>query len=489
MTCRPRTGRQVALLLLPLLGLAVLLAGCSPPPPRLAPPSARTWGSPVNTVSGIHKIQHVIFVMQENRSFDSYFGTYPGADGIVMRGGRSRACLPPLGGGPCRHLYADHQDVNSGGPHDFATSAKAMDHGRMDGSLRLAMKAHRHCRDLTNPVCTASDGTDALGYHTGSDLPNYWSYARHFVLEDHLFEPVRSWSLPEHLAQVSGWSARCTSRAPSSCVNDPGAVGHSPVGGFTGTAGARANPNPTYSWTDLTYLLHQHHVSWGYYVHPGSEPDCRDGASLACADIEQDSSTAGAWNPLPNFVTVQRDHQLHDIAPISRFRAAAAAGTLPAVSWVVPSGTTSEHPPSRISVGQSYVTSLINTVMRGPDWRSTAIFLAWDDSGGFYDHVQPPYVDHNGFGLRVPGMVISPYARAGYVDHQTLSFDAYLKFVEDDFLNGRRLNPSTDGRPDPRPDVRENNPILGNLANSFDFSQQPRRPLLLPVHPKTTLVH
>src|SRR3954470_21862874 len=102
--------------------------------------------------------------------------------------------------------------------------------------------------------------------------------------------------------------------------------------------------------------------------------------------------------------------------------------------------------------------------MRSPNWSSTAVFLTWDDWGGFYDHVVPPYVDRNGYGLRVPGLVISPYARKGYVDHQILSHDAYSKFIEDDFLGGQRLNPATDGRPDSRPDVRESNPLLGSLV-------------------------
>jgi len=113
--------------------------------------------------------------------------------------------------------------------------------------------------------------------------------------------------------------------------------------------------------------------------------------------------------------------------------------------------------------------------------------LAWDDWGGIYDHVVPPAVDANGYGLRVPGIVISPYARSGYVDHQILSFDAYEKFIEDDFLGGRRLNPRTDGRPDPRPTVREDVPILGDLTRDFDFTQKPRPPLILPLHPRTTL--
>jgi hypothetical protein len=140
-----------------------------------------------------------------------------------------------------------------------------------------------------------------------------------------------------------------------------------------------------------------------------------------------------------------------------------------------------------VSAGQSYVTGLINTIMKSPDWNSTAIFLCWDDWGGFYDHVVPPRVDINGYGLRVPALVISPYAKRGFIDHQTLSFDAYAKFIEDDFLEGARLNPATDGRPDSRPDVRENAPQLGNLAYDFDFNRKPRPPVLLPVHPKTDL--
>jgi phospholipase C len=121
--------------------------------------------------------------------------------------------------------------------------------------------------------------------------------------------------------------------------------------------------------------------------------------------------------------------------------------------------------------------------MRSPDWDSTAIFLAWDDWGGSYDHVVPPEVDANGYGLRVPSIVISPYARTGEVNHHTLSFDAYNKFIEDDFLNGARLDPKTDGRPDPRPDVREDSGVLGNLTSDFNFSQKPRPPVILSTHP------
>ena len=143
----------------------------------------------------------------------------------------------------------------------------------------------------------------------------------------------------------------------------------------------------------------------------------------------------------------------------------------------------SDHPPALISAGQTYVTGVVNAIMRSKDWSSTAIFLAWDDWGGFYDHVAPPQVDAQGYGLRVPGLMISPYARRGYIDHQVLSFDAYLKFIEDDFIGGARIDPKTDGRPDPRPNVRENASQLGNLLSEFNFSQKPRAPVLLPIHP------
>jgi phospholipase C len=228
-------------------------------------------------------------------------------------------------------------------------------------------------------------------------------------------------------------------------------------------------------------------VPWAYYVAAGGQPDCQNSAALSCPPVQQNAKTPGIWNPLPFFDTVKQDGQLGNIQDVSKFTDAAKTGDLPAVSWVVPSVNFSEHPPAPVSVGQSYVTSLVNAVMSGPDWSSSAIFLTWDDWGGFYDHVAPPTVDSNGYGLRVPGIVISPYARPGFIDHQNLSFDAYAKFIEDAFLKGRRIDPRTDGRPDPRPTVRENASVLGDLTRDFDFTQSPAAPLILPVNPKTTL--
>jgi phospholipase C len=237
-----------------------------------------------------------------------------------------------------------------------------------------------------------------------------------------------------------------------------------------------------FGWTDLTYLLYNNNISWHYYVSEGTEPDCADDAD-ECAPVAQQASTPGIWNPLPYFDTVKQDGQLNNIEDVSNFYEAAQNGTLPSVSWVVPNKQESEHAPGSIREGQAYVTSLINAIMEGPDWNSTVIFLTWDEWGGFYDHVAPPKIDENGYGLRVPGLVISSYAKQGYIDHQILSFDAYLKFIEDIFLQGQRIDPKIDGRPDPRPDVREEATQLGDLLEDFDFSQPPRSPVVLSPYP------
>jgi phospholipase C len=395
-------------------------------------------------------------------------------------------CTTGLPSHSCVKPYIDHADINGGGPHGAVNATADINGGKMDGFIREALTARRGCADPTNPACVNGSGTDVMGYHTQSDIPNYWAYASNFVLQDHMFEPNASWSLPAHLFMVSEWSAACTQHGnPGSCVNAVERPGLPPD--FGARRGAGSGQAPIYAWTDLTYILHQHQVSWGYYVVNGTEPDCENDAALSCGPVQQNSKTPGIWNPLPYFDTVRSDGQLGNIQSVEDFYAAAKAGTLPAVSWVVPSGAVSEHPPARVSAGQSYVTSLVNAVMNSPNWSSTAIFVSWDDWGGFYDHVRPPSVDQNGYGLRVPGIVISPYARQGYVDHQVLSFDAYDKFIEDAFLNGQRIDPRSDGRPDPRPNVRENATILGDLSRDFNFNTAPRPPTILPVHPATTL--
>ncbi len=449
---------------------ATVLLGGTGSPKRSAPKADQS--------SGTNKIRHVIIIMQENRSFDSYFGTFPGADGIPMKNGEPTVCVPDPARNTCIKPYHDPFDKNGGGPHGAANASGDVNLGNMNGFLSQAEQG-ASCHNPFDPGCAGA--IDVMGYHDGNDIGNYWAYASNFVLQDRMFEPNASWSLPAHLFMLSEWSAYCTQHdTPSSCNNALESPGLPPDFSHT-------KVNPIYAWTDLTYLMHSNGVSWGYYVVEGTEPDCEKDEDEVCPPIQQNARTPGIWNPLLYFDTVKDDGELGNIQPITNFLSQAKLGTLPAVSWIVPSGDVSEHPPGLVTAGQSYVTALINAVMSGPNWNDCAIFLAWDDWGGFYDHVAPVQVDGNGYGLRVPAIVISPYAKRGYIDHQTLSFDAYVKFIEDVFLSGERLDPATDGRPDPRPDVREDVIGLGDLTADFDFSQAPRAPLILPVYPATNL--
>jgi phospholipase C len=306
---------------------------------------------------------------------------------------------------------------------------------------------------------------DVVSYHDARTIPNYWTYARRYVLQERMFAPADSWTLPAHLYLMSGWSAVCSDpHDVATCrsnvdLKEPGEAWH-------------YRQDPIYGWTDVTRLLDDAGVSWGFFIGRGTcwDPPCepREGAD-----------TSPTRNPLPGFVASRASGLEDNLRGWGAFVHAAQDGTLPSVSWIVPGGGNGEHPnagASTIRNGQAHVTRMINAVMRGPAWPSSAIFLTWDDWGGFYDHVVPPVVDVNGYGIRVPGLVISPYAKRGFIDHQTLSFDAYLKFIEDRFLGGERL-PGTPA--EPRPTVREDLAILGDLRRSFDFTRDPRPPLIL----------
>jgi phospholipase C len=411
-------------------------------------------------VPGLQKIKHVIIVMQENRSFDSYFGTYPGANGFPMRNGKIDVCVPDPWTKRCITPFHDTRVLKAhGGLHNTVWDAILdINGGKMDGFLKRP-----YVQDCPNCVLGRPF---AMGYRDYHEIPNYWALAHRYVLADHFFAPQRGWSLPAHLFAVSGWSAKCRNASPSSCRSE-----------LAAPAGWRAGP---FSWTPLTYLLYRHHVSWAYYVDPGLTPDCP--VQQRCKPRLLSPNIASIWNPLPAFTTTAQTHQRRNIKSARRFFIQARNGTLPAVSWIIPNERNSEHPPGTIANGQRWVSRIVNSVMKSKDWSSSALFLTWDEWGGYYDHVAPPRVDGLGYGLRVPALLISPYARKGYIDHQTLSFDAYLKFIEDVFMHGARLNPLTDGRPDPRPGVRENWTGLGDLAREFDFRQAPRPPQLLPVH-------
>ncbi|MEX0832307.1 MAG: alkaline phosphatase family protein [Actinomycetota bacterium] len=436
--------------------------------------------APAPEETGINKLDHLIFVVMENRSFDHYFGTYPGADGIPRR-----VCVPhPSLGGRCTRPYHDTDLYDDGGPHGKPASDRDINGGRMNGFIEAALALPEPGKCLIEPTTSWCDKRvgpqlqpEIMGYHTRDEIPAYWAYADEFVLQDRMFGPTDSWTLPAHLFLVSAWSARCADHSdPMSC--ESALLGSEAPPKATGVAlEDRSDDNPApYAWTDITYLLNEQGVSWGYYV---ADPSC-----LVEACETRDDVTTTHQNPLPGFATVRENGQLENIRPMREFHESAADGDLPDVSWVIPAIGESDHPGhGSIGPGQAFVTKVVNAVGEGPGWESSAIFITWDDWGGFYDHVEPPRVDENGYGLRVPGLMVSPYARKGYIDHQTLTFDAYLKLIEDRFLGGERLDPKTLSRPDSRPTVREEVDKLGDLRQEFDFAQEPRPPMILDPEP------
>jgi phospholipase C len=470
---------------------AFAVAFCAVLPPSGSP----AWGADKAARAAI-PIQHVVIIMQENRSFDSYFGTYPNANGIPQG-----TCVPMDPANPnqgCVAPFHDQHDVNSGGNHGSVNAQADLDDGittaKMDGFVKQQDKSFSRKpgqRELFDPggFLPGLQRHDVMGYHTDAELPNYWSYAENFVLQDEMFEGVRAFSGSAHIDMTSEWVATCKSVTDvSTCTTNPHV----------------SPPNKlqnAFPWVNLFQLLDIHGISWKYYLADGVEPDCDDD-EMTCDPQIQAHGVLSLWNPVPGYNWVVAKGQAYLAAhnpDADQFLLDVKSGNLPQVSWIVPSLTFSEHPDQGITQGQEYVTSLINAIMQSPYWASTAIFVSWDDWGGFYDHVVPPNVDTNrsktpiqGFGLRVPGLMISAYAKKGYIDHAVLSTDSYATFMEDVFINGDRLDPVQLGEPDARPDIRDELTVVhfpngssapvGDLMNEFDFTQQPRPPLVLSTH-------
>ena len=399
------------------------------------PSSTATMTTP-GIPTGLEKIKHFVFIMQENRSFDSYFGTYPGANGIPP----GISFVDPLDGTTVTP-YHDTNDVNLGGPHGWVHAQADIDSGKMDGFLNQAYKGtNANGTPFVPGTKPGTDPKDVTGYHDYHEIPNYWNYAREYVLQDAMFESVASYSLPAHLYMLAAQS-----------------------GGYTGYK--QTQPS-TYNFPEITELLTSGKIDWKYYVTSGTLPDTEDDQVVGSQSQEiQDPDKYTLWNPLPAFPAVQNDPaQRSRLQGTSQFYLDATDGNLPQVSWVIPSSPVSEHPPAGIKEGMAYVTGLVNAIMQGPDWNTTAIFISWDDWGGFYDHVTTPKVDQYGFGIRVPGLIISPYAKENYIDHNTYSFESWLKIVEERF----DVNPMT---------ARDTN--ASDMLSAFDFTQKPRLPMIL----------
>jgi phospholipase C len=460
---------------LAIVAAATIAAGCTAASGGTVVSQSPPAANAAATVPGA-KLDHLIFIVQENRSFDHYYGTYPGADGIPTKpDGSFAVCVPdPWQGGKCVPPYVAHKIDFDGGPHDKPAAIKDIDGGKMDGFVgSLDARPTKCWVDRTLPHCDRILGPqgqpDVMSTLRRGSIPNYWGWADRFVLQDEMFTSADSWSLPSHLFLVSGWSAFCSDpKDPMSCRSNLTLKRADQRWDF--------GDRPNYAWTDVTWLLDKAGVSWRYYIGDDTcwEPPCPGPNDRA-------TSSKAVFMPIAGFTSFwdgERDGIHDNVRSVHRYLDAAQGGTLPDVSWIMPSSGVSDHPasPSTIRTSMAYVTRLVNAAMKGPEWDSTAIFITWDDWGGFYDHVQPQKIDRNGYGLRVPGLVISPYAKEGYIDHTQLSFDSYLKLIENRFLGGQRLDPATDGRPDARPTVRE--PKANDMWNAFDFTQPPRAPVI-----------
>ncbi len=280
---------------------------------------------------------------------------------------------------------------------------------------------------------------------TQADIPNYWSYAQHFGLSDNFFTSSIGDSTPNHMAMVAAqngglWDAG----AETGCFSANNDLIYS-----RSAAAKNYWQYPCLGITTLPNLLDQNGISWNYY------------------------NQEGIWNAP---AMLQSLHTVKNIQP-AQFPTDVQAGKLAQVTWVMPPSNMSDHEPYQIQAGQDYVTSAVNAIMQSKYWANTAIFLTWDDWGGLYDHVTPPVIDGVGLGPRVPLIVISPYAKAGYISHLQGEFSSFVKFIEADYNLGEGVLGQRDA-------VTQ----TSGLMDFFDWSQTPQQPLILNPVPYSTIL-
>jgi len=381
--------------------------------------------APAEDVQTKWPIKHVVILMQENRSFDHMFGTFPGADGVTVGvdDGQRR---------PLTHLTAQRiPDV----PHCWICATVDYNHGKMDGFNQ-------------DPI------SDKYAYTQlyRSDEPNYWAWAKHYTLADHFFSAERGPSYANHLYAISGQSAGAHDN-PSR---------HKVLGSLTwgcdsppqekvrvvNEQGQASWVHPCFDIPTIEDRLRDKNIPWSFYSATSTQP----GYVWSSFSSIKPVFYGKAWK--------------RHVFPVDQVTRDVGAGSLASVTWITPRFQLSDHPGSNFCYGENWATQVINSLMKSPSWKSTAIFLTWDEWGGFYDHVKPPTVDNFGYGFRVPLIVLSPYAKQGYIDHRTGEFDSMLKFIEDNW----GLQPLT---------ARDRD--APSLANAFDFHQTPTSPDPLPL--------
>jgi phospholipase C len=384
----------------------------------VAPAAASPSPSPPAQHQAITPVKHFIFLMQGGRTFDNYFGTYPGADGLSagtcqlrVTGKPADGCVKPflLGGGHLPSLGANHTIL-----------ANQYNGGKMDGFVAAYQRQGR-------------DGATAMGHYDGRTLALYWQVARDYVLFDHFFSSNQ-------------YSIRNNRSYWVSAVPAPGGTGRIPAGGYG---------------NQLTIFdrLQAAGVSWKFYVQGYNRTQTYRSASPA------NPETQTSRVPLVDFYRFTHDPALAShIVGLDQYYKDLHAGTLPAVAYVASSSGYDERSARSVSLGQGLVRTMVTQLMLSRYWGSSAFMWSYDGSGGWYDGVRPPEMGSATVGLRVPALLVSAYARQGQVNHTVMDYTGALKFIEQNW----RLGPLADR------DARSN-----NLTSAFDFAAGPRPPVLL----------
>jgi phospholipase C len=328
-------------------------------------------------------IKHFVYMLQGDRSFDNYFGTYPGADGIpagtcqrrVVTGTDTDCVKPfPLHGKTAPALGAGTVELNN-----------QYDEGRMDGFVAAYQNQGR-------------DGSGVMGYYDQRDLPTYWGLANRYTLFDHFFSSTRAGERVNRSYWVSG-SAPPTG-SPSAVATDY--AKHLTIFDRLQAAG----------------------VDWKFYVQ-GYDP-----AQNYRTASKASPTTQPVRVPLLNYSRFLDDPALSSrIVDLSQYYRDLDGGTLPAVAYIASSGP-SERSARSLRSGQQLVTNLVGSLMVSSAWTSSAFLLSYDGSGGWYDHVKPPQVDKQGYGMRVPALLVSPYSRPGAINSDVLDYTSALAFIE-----------------------------------------------------------
>jgi phospholipase C len=385
----------------------------------IAAPSASADHHRAEDLSTTTPIKHFIYLMQENHSFDNYFGTYPGADGIPPD-----TCMPvdpQQPDGPCvEPFHIGDRPITDLGHTERVFEGQLRD-GENDGFVSAF-------------TSIGDDTQQAMGYYDGTDIPYYWNVADEYVLFDRFFTSAGAGSVWNHMYWIAG--------VPG---NDADSI---PIDGLPDTV-------------TIFDRLQEAGISWKFYVQ-NYDPTVTYRTYLDNEDSGRNAQVI--WCPLLALPRYLDDPELFShIVPLDQYYDDLANDSLPAVSFMVPSGS-SEHPPGSIQAGERFVRTLHTALMRSSAWSTSAFLWTYDDWGGWYDHVAPPKVDDHGYGYRAPALLVSAFARRGYVDNTTLDFTSGLAFIEENWS----VAP-----------LAERDANANDLLTAFDFTQPPREPRLL----------